>query len=557
MLRATTTALSPMGGLAAGGTRARVTVRGKTTVAQGVSNTFSATVSSRRDGHFVNSAMFKNMFASRRGTARTGDQYRAPSHVTNAASPAMPSDPVEGEDPYFKSKRLYPHLDLDFTPKLTIPALISCVVTSWAAVIAYATFHSNFHLRHYTLTLKPLMLEILSFAVVGAAAFWVIRNVLEEMQEQSRLLSVEKAADEDSMFASIDGLSVHYKKREPTGNTKNASEKTVVSCVHGFGANTYSWERESLQPLAESLGAVAVAHDSPGFGLTERSSDLSRYTARTNAAISRAMLDLAEGNDDASTSTKTIDDVLGKMATADDSSRDSSRDQKSKTRRIIVGHSMGGVAAAIAAAEGDVDDVILVAPAVIAADTSGSDSKATSGGGIVGSLTRIIRVIVAFVASPVLKFALRKLVRSVTFWRNGLARAVGQVSQQKMQTDATWADGYRRPSAVSGWDTGMVRGVLAAATGGVNGVSAFLGKQSPNASLDKPENIVKALNESKARVLIVHGSDDFIVPVSNSEKLAQMMPKAQLVVMPGVGHMPHEEDAAKFLDAVKKFIDAK
>jgi magnesium chelatase accessory protein len=58
-------------------------------------------------------------------------------------------------------------------------------------------------------------------------------------------------------------------------------------------------------------------------------------------------------------------------------------------------------------------------------------------------------------------------------------------------------------------------------------------------------------------VLIVHGSDDFIVPVSNSEKLAQMMPKAQLVVMPGVGHMPHEEDAAKFLDAVKKFIDAK
>ena len=36
-------------------------------------------------------------------------------------------------------------------------------------------------------------------------------------------------------------------------------------------------------------------------------------------------------------------------------------------RRVVVGHSMGGVAAAIAAAEGDIDDVVLVAPAVIAA----------------------------------------------------------------------------------------------------------------------------------------------------------------------------------------------
>jgi hypothetical protein len=37
-----------------------------------------------------------------------------------------------------------------------------------------------------------------------------------------------------------------------------------------------------------------------------------------------------------------------------------------RCRRVIVGHSMGGLAAAIAAARGDVDDVILVAPAVIA-----------------------------------------------------------------------------------------------------------------------------------------------------------------------------------------------
>ena len=47
-----------------------------------------------------------------------------------------------------------------------------------------------------------------------------------------------------------------------------------------------------LDPLAERLGAAAVKHDAPGFGLTERSSD-SQVPARTDAAIARAM-DLAE-----------------------------------------------------------------------------------------------------------------------------------------------------------------------------------------------------------------------------------------------------------------------
>ena len=53
-------------------------------------------------------------------------------------------------------------------------------------------------------------------------------------------------------------------------------------------------ERGALQPLATALGATVVAHDSPGFGLTERSEDLSRYTPKHNARISRAMLGVAE-----------------------------------------------------------------------------------------------------------------------------------------------------------------------------------------------------------------------------------------------------------------------
>ena len=64
-----------------------------------------------------------------------------------------------------------------------------------------------------------------------------------------------------------------------------------------------------------------------------------------------------------------------------------------------------------------------------------------------------------------LTLALRKLVRSASFWRDGLGRAVGAAAAARVRADATWADGYRRPSAVAGWDAGMVRVVLSAATG--------------------------------------------------------------------------------------------
>ena len=591
MLRAPTTALASSGGLAAAPARVRVAARGKTAAARGA-NPAGAADARAHVGSTSNT--FKMMFASG-SRLRARAPSRGAVRVSASASASTPAAGASGggaddagsatstsADPYLTSPRLYPHLELDFTPRLSIPALVSCVACSWAAVVAYAVFFSKFHLRHYTLSLKALYLEIFSFAIVGAAAFWVVKTALAESQEQARLVPAEKAADADSRFAAIDGLRVHYKRRDaPTARDSSrqldseASPKTVVSCVHGFGANTYSWERAALGPLAERLGAVAVAHDAPGFGLTERSGDLNRYTARTNAAISRAMLDLAESGDRApggeeEASGKTWNDVVGEMADGDAAAATESAVSQSRkscrARRVVVGHSMGGVAAAIAAAEGDVDDVVLVAPAVIAApqaSTAGGDrgnagsasgSPANPAAAVLGALARALRVALAFAASPLLKVAVRKLVRSAAFWRDGLGRAVGAAAARRMRVDATWADGYRRPSAVAGWDKGMVRVVLAAATGGVSLARALLGATSPTAEADKPANVIEALRASKARVLIVHGSDDMIVPVGNSRRLAELIPRAELVEMPGVGHMPHEEAPEAFLEAVTAFV---
>jgi pimeloyl-ACP methyl ester carboxylesterase len=275
------------------------------------------------------------------------------------------------------------------------------------------------------------------------------------------------------------------------------------------------------------------------------------------------MLDLAEGvnEEDGSKKEKTWNDVVGEMSSeANDATKTK---KKLRARRVVVGHSMGGVAAAIAAAEGDIDDVVLVAPAVIAASARAAgdlpetrkEKEKNPLSLLLGACARAFRVVVAFAASPVVLFAVRKLVRSASFWRDGLGKAVGAAARARMRTDATWADGYRRPSAVTGWDAGMVRVVLAAATGGVSLARAILGATSPTAEADKPENIIEALRLSKARVLIVHGSDDMIVPVGNSRRLKELIPRAEMVEMPGVGHMPHEEAPEAFLDAVTAFVD--
>lgn len=43
------------------------------------------------------------------------------------------------------------------------------------------------------------------------------------------------------------------------------------------------------------------------------------------------------------------------------------------------------------------------------------------------------------------------------------------------------------------------------------------------------------------QVLIMHGENDILIPVSNSRHLASSIPNSQLVVVPCCGHTPQEE----------------
>jgi pimeloyl-ACP methyl ester carboxylesterase len=58
-------------------------------------------------------------------------------------------------------------------------------------------------------------------------------------------------------------------------------------------------------------------------------------------------------------------------------------------------------------------------------------------------------------------------------------------------------------------------------------------------------------------VLVLAGEDDCVAPLRYSRQLAELIPHAQLVVLPGVGHAPPIEDAGQFNARLAEFLAAK
>jgi len=56
--------------------------------------------------------------------------------------------------------------------------------------------------------------------------------------------------------------------------------------------------------------------------------------------------------------------------------------------------------------------------------------------------------------------------------------------------------------------------------------------------------------------LVITGDDDRIVPTEFSIRLASELPNAQLAVLEGCGHVPHEECPEAFLEAASGFLSA-
>lgn len=58
----------------------------------------------------------------------------------------------------------------------------------------------------------------------------------------------------------------------------------------------------------------------------------------------------------------------------------------------------------------------------------------------------------------------------------------------------------------------------------------------------------------KAPTLLLWGERDGIIPIANAADYVQYLPHAQLVRLPNLGHVPFEEDPARSLEPVERFL---
>ena len=345
-------------------------------------------------------------------------------------------------------------------------------------------------------------------------------------------------------------------------NKEHDTNIDAISLHHGFGASSLSW-LPILPSLVQQLDArVGVAHDSVGFGFTDRphhddddDSHLEKYSSEMNVGIGFELLKSVH---------KEVED--GVPGVEKDEKAEEEKNGKKRSNIAIFGHSMGAKAAlqmalACSKRNGSDDDVefnpslvVLVAPALegVALPSSsrgkmlvsGKSSRKSSPGSISNKLSQVgssiwVTCRKIFFHHP-FRFGLRRLVGGTpNFWRKGLASAWGD-PKRLSESDVLR---FQWPSIGMGWEQGLldlVRHKLSSSSA------------SSSASLNDEQLLHRVSNMKNTKVVIIYGSKDRIVRFEGAvaEKVKQEFPNVHLVRMEG-GHDPFEEDVDGFLNELK------
>lgn len=115
---------------------------------------------------------------------------------------------------------------------------------------------------------------------------------------------------------------------------------------------------------------------------------------------------------------------------------------------------------------------------------------------------------------------------------------------------------YRLPQLVKGWEAGMLR-FLYARMSILSPVMRGLAPSAAEGDDSQLGRFAATVAAAGIPVLLIHGADDALVPLRNSQALESLVPGAQLVVLPRCGHTPQEEMPQRVSDEVDAFLRAR
>jgi len=388
------------------------------------------------------------------------------------------------------------------------------------------------HCWHHKKMCHPLLL--ISWLLV-----LLILRLGRRVHKQSRSLrNPEDAAVEGSCFAAVNGLSVHYVKNLLTTTAPRSSPSLLLHLNHGFGANALTWD-PVIAPLASALAehgrsrisAVHIlAHDRLGFGLSGRPSQLYQFGEDFQAGTALGLLDAMPGACSAATP------------------ESASAPLPPPPLMVFVGHSIGAVLSARMALQRrgcGVRGLVLIAPAIFS-PTPPLPRVARTVASFAVRLARAILCGLLRIFEPLLRVLLQLLIAQPRFWQRGVAMAYAD--PQKLAPEMLLR--YRWPVQVRGSSVGFLRFVRAQLLDTRRG-----GAQAEVAgSVEVELPLWEELQSLQLPILIIHGTQDRLVPVTNSRRLAASMPGCTLLELPECGHNPHEESPGKVCCAVCDFV---
>jgi pimeloyl-ACP methyl ester carboxylesterase len=199
-------------------------------------------------------------------------------------------------------------------------------------------------------------------------------------------------------------------------------------------------------------------------------------------------------------------------------------DQLKVDRAVLLGHSMGGnvISWMLALAPERIAGLSYIDAAVVQPKSGVSSSPSAAALLLdVPPIRRLTRIVIRNAFSP------------ATF-----GELLSSAFAVKSAVTPTLVAGYAASSLLRDWDL------------------ALLGIIRDGAENALPETIATlSAAASTPPTLILWGRDDSWVPLTSGEVLRADLPEAEWVVLPGIGHVPFEEDAPAFIAAVGGWLD--